>query len=58
LLEQNVFLFGVGQHATDFDKVMPALERTKAVQRLTSEAKHDLVWRLRAPYPLDTRKTT
>jgi len=58
LLKQNVFLFGVGQHATDFDTIMPALERTRAVQQLTSEAKHDLAWRLQAPYPLDTRKTT
>lgn len=55
---QNVWLFGVGQHATDADNILTRLERTKRVKALSDEERHDLAWRLRSPYPLDTRQTT
>ena len=58
IIFQNVFLFGVGQHATHVEEIMAKLEKTDAVKELSDEARHDLRWRLRSPYPLDTRHTT
>jgi ectoine hydroxylase-related dioxygenase (phytanoyl-CoA dioxygenase family) len=58
IIFQNTFLFGIGQHDTDDKLVLANIANTRRVRALDAEGRHDLGWRLRAPYPLDTRQTT
>ena len=58
LIFQSTFLFGIGQHAFDMGAIFERLEKTKLARQMSAEDRRGLAWRLRAPYPLDTRLTT
>lgn len=56
---QCVWLWGVGQEIIDCDDLCLMLERTSSVYRaMSQEEKARFQLRLKAPYPLDTVKST
>ena len=56
---QCVWLWGIGQEIINFEKLIATLQaKSEVYRKMTEEEKKTFHLRLKAPYPLDTVKST